>query len=132
MHPVVRLTGAWLSVAICASGIFVASSLSHPPMASTWDLPHLDKFYHTIAYSGLAFVLVRALCLTCATRPITPLILSAAVLTITYGVFDEFHQAFTPNRVVSLYDLLADAAGAGIGAVTWLWAQRRWPTSVVS
>jgi VanZ family protein len=124
----VRLTGVWLLVVIYASGIFVASSLSRPPMVSTWDLPHLDKFYHVMAYSGLAFVLMRALCFTCATRPITPLIFSAAVMTIVYGGFDELHQAFTPNRVMSLYDLLADAAGAGVGAATWLWGRRHRPT----
>ena len=130
MHPLVRLTGTWLLVAVYASGIFVASSLSHPPMAATWDLPHLDKLYHTIAYSGLAFVLIRALHLTCATRPITPLFFSAAVMTIIYGACDEFHQAFIPERVMSLYDLLADATGASVVASVWLNVQRRRPVLV--
>jgi VanZ family protein len=132
MHFMARLTGPWLLVAICASGIFIASSLSQPPMVSTWDLPHLDKLYHAIAYSALTFALIRALYFTCATRPITPLLFSAAVMTVVYGVFDECHQAFTPYRVMSLYDLLADATGAGIGVATWLWAQRRRPASVKS
>jgi VanZ family protein len=132
MHFMARLTGPWLLVAICASGIFIASSLSQPPMVSTWDLPHIDKVYHVIAYSALTFALIRALHFTCATRPITPLLFSAAVMTVVYGVFDECHQAFTPYRVMSLYDLLADATGAGVGVATWLWAQRRRPASVKS
>ena len=68
MHFLIRLTGAWLLVALYAGGIFVASSLSHPPMISAWELPHLDKLYHLIAYSGLTFVLIRALSVSCASR----------------------------------------------------------------
>jgi VanZ family protein len=53
-------------------------------------------------------------------------------MAIIYGAFDEFHQAFTPNRMMSVYDLLADATGTGIGAGVWLWVQQRWPTWVKS
>jgi VanZ family protein len=132
MSLLFRPSGAWLLVAFYAGGIFVASSLSHPPIISAWNLSHLDKLYHIIAYGGLTFVLIRALCITCTTRLPTSLVLWAAAMTIAYGTLDEFHQAFTPKRVMSLYDLLADATGAGIGAGVWLWAQRRWPTWVKS
>jgi VanZ family protein len=132
MSLLFRPSGAWLLVAFYAGGIFVASSLSHPPIVSTWNLPHLDKLYHIIAYGGLTFVLIRALCITCATRPSTSLVLWAAAMAIVYGALDEFHQAFTPKRMMSVYDLLADATGAGIGAGVWRWAQRRWPTWVKS
>jgi VanZ family protein len=127
MHFPLRLTSAWVLVAFYAGGIFMASSLSHPPIVATWDLPHLDKFYHIIEYGGLTLVLIRALCLTCATRLSTSLVIWAAVLAVGYGALDEFHQAFTPERVMSTYDLLADAAGAGLVAGGWSLAQRRWP-----
>jgi VanZ family protein len=130
MRPLIRLTGAWLLVAFYAGGIFVVSSLSHPPVISAWELPHLDKLYHLIAYSGLTFVLIRALSVTCASRPSTSIVVWAIVMAIIYGAFDEFHQAFTPNRMMSVYDLLADATGTGIGAGVWLWVQQRWPTGV--
>ncbi len=132
MHYPLRLTSAWILVALYAGGIFVASSLSHPPMVSTWELPHLDKLCHMIAYGGLTLVLIRALRLTCAARPSASLVFWAALLAVIYGATDELHQAFTPARAMSAYDLLADATGAGIAAGVWLWVQRRWPTLVKS
>jgi VanZ family protein len=132
MHHLFRLTSAWILVALYAGGIFVASSLSHPPLVLTWELPHLDKLYHMIAYGGLTLVLIRALCLTCATRPSISVVLWAAFLAVIYGASDELHQTFTPGRAMSLYDLLADATGASIVAGVWLWVQRRWPMWVKS
>jgi VanZ family protein len=113
-------------VGLYVSGIFVLSSLSQPPSVSTWDPPHIDKLYHTLEYGGLTFVLIRALCLTCATRASTSIAFWAVVLVIAYGASDEFHQAFTPDRTMSLYDVLADATGAGVVASVWLWVVRRW------
>jgi VanZ family protein len=113
---------------VYASGIFVLSSLSQPPSVPSWEPPHFDKLCHLLEYGGLTFVLMRALRLTYATRSSTSLALWAVVLAIVYGVLDEFHQAFTPDRTMSALDLLADATGAGLVASTWLWVQRRWPT----
>jgi VanZ family protein len=130
MHSLLRLTSAWMPVGLYASGIFVLSSLSHPPMAPS--LPHLDKLYHILEYGGLMFLLIRALSLSCATRPSTSFALWAAILAIVYGASDEFHQAFTPDRMVSGYDLLADATGASVVASVWLRLRRRRPVLVKS
>lgn len=132
MHSLLRLTSAWMLVGLYASGIFVLSSLSHPPMVPSWELPHLDKLYHILEYGGLTFLLIRALSLSCATRPSTSLALWAIILTIVYGASDEFHQAFTPERMVSVYDLLADAIGASVVTGVWLCLQRRRPVRVKS
>ena len=107
-------------VGLYAGGIFVLSSLSHPPVISSWDLPHLDKLYHLLTYSGLTYVLIRAQYLSCPARPSVSLVVWAAILVIGYGALDEFHQAFTPARVMSLYDLLADAMGASMVASVWV------------
>ena len=132
MHSLLRLTSAWLLVGLYASGIFVLSSLSHPPMVPAWESPHLDKLYHILEYGGLTFLLIRALSLSCAARPSSSLALWAAALAIAYGASDELHQAFTPERTVSVYDLLADATGAGVAAGVWLRRQRRRPVLVKS
>lgn len=125
MRPRPRLIAAWMLVGLSAGGIFVLSSLSNLPLVSTWDLPHLDKLYHTLEYSGLTFLLIRALCLTCPTCPATTLSLWGVVLAVSYGSLDEFHQAFTPGRMMSLLDIFADAAGASVAASMWPFMQRR-------
>jgi VanZ family protein len=132
MPPRLRVISAWMLVGLYAGGIFVLSSLSHPPLVSAWDLPHLDKLYHAIEYGGLTFVLILALCLTCAARTSTGIVLKAAVLAIAYGALDELHQAFTPHRTMSVYDLVANATGAGVVALAWLSVRRRWPLLVAS
>jgi VanZ family protein len=118
-----------MTVGLYAGGIFVLSSLSSAdlPLVSIWDQPHFDKFYHTLEYGGLTFVLMRALCLTYVTRPSTSLALWATGLAMMYGALDEFHQAFTADRTISLYDFLADMTGASVVASAWLWVQRYWP-----
>jgi VanZ family protein len=132
MPSLLRLTGARMLVGLYACGIFVLSSLSHPPMVPAWELPHLDKLYHILAYGGLTFLLIRALSLSYATPPCTSLALWAVILAIVYGASDEFHQAFTPDRMVSVYDLLADAMGASVVASVWLRLRRRRPVLVKS
>ncbi len=132
MHHLLRLTCAWMLVGLYAGGIFVLSSWSHLPSVSTWDLPHIDQLYHTLEYGGLTFVLICALCLTCAIHLSTSIAFWATVLVIEYGASDEFHQSFTRDRMMSLSDLLADATGAGAVASGWLWVQRRWPMLVKS
>ena len=48
----------------------------------------------------------------------------ALVLSVFYGLTDEFHQMFVPGRVADLFDLLADAGGAIIGLfVVWAWSR---------
>ncbi len=132
MQAVLRSTGAWLLVALYAGGISIGSSLSHPPLISTFDLPYFDKLCHFIEFAGLTFLLIRALSLTYATRASTSLAIWAAIMVVLYGASDELHQAFTPSRVMSGYDLLADTTAAGVVAGVWLWARRRWPTVVKS
>ena len=130
MQSLLRFTGAWILVAFYTAGISIGSSLSHPPLVSTVDLPYFDKLCHFTEYGGLTFLLIRALSLTYATRASTLLAMWAAILVVLYGASDELHQAFTPNRVMSGYDLLADATAAGVVAGVWLWAQRCWPMAV--
>jgi VanZ family protein len=130
MQSLRRYRGAWLLVALYAGGISIGSSLSHPPSLSSVDLPYFDKLCHFTEYAGLTLLLIRALSLTYATRSPTALALWAATLVVFYGASDELHQAFTPKRVMSAYDLLADATGAGVVAGVWLWARHRRPTAV--
>lgn len=38
-----------------------------------------------------------------------------AVITVLYGISDEFHQSFIPTREAGVRDVLADTAGAVVG-----------------
>jgi VanZ family protein len=129
MHSVLRLIGAWLLVALYAGGIALASSLSHPPVTFALAVPHVDKLCHFVQFAGLTFLLIRALSSTYTSRAAVSLAIWAALLVALYGASDEIHQAFRPNRVMSGYDLLADAAAAGVVAGGWLWLRRRRSTA---
>jgi len=69
MYALLRLTCAGMLVGLYTGGMSVISSLSHPPVASSWDLLHLDKRYHFLTYGSLMFVLMRALCLSGVSGP---------------------------------------------------------------
>ena len=45
-------------------------------------------------------------------------------ITISYGIFDEFHQMFIPGRYGSLSDILLNVIGACIGTTLFLSFQR--------
>ena len=50
------------------------------------------------------------------------------MLTVTYGIVDEWHQASTPGREADPFDVLIDLLGA-LGAVSLWWGARgpgRW------
>jgi VanZ family protein len=119
-------------VALYAGGIAFASSMSHPPVMSSLHFPHVDKLCHFIEFGGLTLLLIRALSLTYATHAPASLAISAAIIVVLYGALDEVHQAFTPNRLMSGYDFMANSTAAGMVAGGWLWARRRWATVVKS
>ena len=107
----------WLPVVIYAAGIFIVSSLSHPPMPPGLS----DKSDHGAAYAGLALLIVRALAGAEWTGVTAAACLAAIALASLYGASDELHQLFVPGRTADLHDLLADAMGATLAvAAAWL------------
>lgn len=65
-----------------------------------------DKVAHAGAYGVLGALLTVA-----TGRPWLAVLISAL-----FGVSDEFHQSFVPQRAADVYDVLADTIGATIGA----------------
>ncbi len=100
-------------VAYCGL-IFFLSAQSHfdfaPP--GLWDF---DKVIHMAEYGVLGALLLRA-----TRRPALSLLIAGL-----YGVSDEVHQRFVSGRSSSVYDALADVAGAGLVCGLWYWRQRR-------
>jgi VanZ family protein len=90
------------------AGIFVASSVSEPPMPTQVS----DVSLHSVAYFGLTLLLIRALAVN-RWSGVTALTLAAAwVIAAAYGMTDEWHQSFVPNRQADLRDVIANASGA--------------------
>ena len=105
----------WFPVFAYSGIIFWASS--QPPGAA---LPWLfaDKFLHLAEYSALGFLVARALegdLGLVAAR----LIMYAFLFSFLYGVSDEWHQSFVPERFPSVTDVLLNRVGVWLA--TWWW-----------
>ena len=103
--------------------------LSHQPgnSLSLPKIPGADKLVHMIAYSVLAGAVFVAWSEQRKDRNPLALILFTFVFCFFYGISDEFHQSFIPGRTASVYDLLADCAGAAITCTFWA----RWRKKVI-
>ena len=93
--------------------------LSHQPSLPVpdWQLPHLDKLLHFLAYTVLGALAYRA-----APGTGTRRLLIAVTVGWLFGVSDELHQAVVPGRDASALDWIADALGAVMGS----YAMVRW------
>jgi VanZ family protein len=89
-----------------------------------------DKSSHSLAYTFLGVLIVRARAGGLPARITARDAFVAVLLTTAYGVSDEIHQMYVPGRSADVYDLYADAIGGGIGAFCcWLWGiiSPSWP-----
>jgi VanZ family protein len=116
----VRRTLLWLPPLVYMAIIFYLSAQSNPlpeVTAHVWD-----KLLHTGEYGGLAFLLARALKgegLSWVAALVTALLVASA-----YGVSDEYHQSFVPNRDSTVYDWMADTTGGVLGAAAYALVRR--------
>lgn len=118
-NPDYHWVAYWFPVVAYAGVIYYFSSLPHPEE----KLPRLlldnvgDKLLHLTEYAVLSALCYRALRWAAwpgAARHTLVLAIAAASF---YGVTDEVHQAFVPNRESSLFDWMADTVGAVVGAI---------------
>ena len=127
---------AWLPAVLWAAVIFGLSSISGdrlPPV----DLPSADKLAHLLVYAVLGALVLRGVD---RGRPpgakakakakgeakelrARDFVVAIAVTTL-YGVSDEIHQRWTPNRSPDWHDVVADALGAALGSLALVAA--RW------
>lgn len=98
-----------------AAAIVFASSQSQVPGVGA---PGGDKVVHFVAFGFLATLTVRLL---------PPSRAWLAVLAVSlFGATDEWHQSFTPGRMMDWADWVADTAGALVAAVAYTrWAAYR-------
>jgi VanZ family protein len=99
--------------------IFAASSVSRVPEIARGVN---DKTAHILEYAGLGVVTMRALARGAWAGVGLRAVLGTLLIAVAYGLSDELHQLFVPNRQFDVHDLAADAIGAGAAAVVvWTW-----------
>jgi VanZ family protein len=116
----------WLPVLLYAGLIFSLSALPHPEdlVPSIFKLLG-DKVLHAIEYGVLGILFYRAFRHAAGNWGRQYALALAILAASLYGLSDEIHQAFTPNRVSSGWDLLADVIGATLAGAGWHWNTKR-------
>lgn len=120
-----RRIGRWAwalgPVALYAGLIVYLSSRSSLPSVRV-----SDKLLHFVEYAALAFLITRAFMLLRPSASSRRATLLAIALATAFGLSDELHQRFVPNRDASYLDLVADFLGSVTGAMIYAaWADLR-------
>lgn len=114
-----------ISFIICACLIFFLSAQSKLP-TPVRPFFGLDKLFHAIAFGAFAFTLSFWFKRERWAENCLKYTLLVVGMTALYGLSDEIHQYFVPNRSSSVYDLLADIAGACLAAGLRLLLLKNW------
>ena len=113
----VRIIAFWFPVIGCMGWIFYTSSIPGtdiPPL-----FPYQDIVYHGITFLILAYFFARALKNTYSKISARQLVIVTFLFGMMYGISDELHQVFTPNRTASGFDVFIDSIGTFIGGLIW-------------
>lgn len=114
-----RQSWLWGPVVLYMAALFVLSSQPVLPGASLTS----DWAQHGVAYAGLAVVTLRATAGGRWSGVGAGALVAAWVIAALYGVSDEVHQSFVPERMADVRDIVADAVGAAIGlGAAWAWS----------
>ena len=114
----------WAPVLIYAAIIFYLSSLPSVWLPMEGEIQRFDPerlAFHIVEYSILGYLLLRALVNTDSFRSngftYVQILLLAVFLGSLYGMTDELHQHFVPNRTPSLVDWFGDTLGSLVGSI---------------
>jgi VanZ family protein len=122
----VRLLYLWGPVLAHMGLIFVASSRS-----DTSAVPSVisDKVVHFAVYALLGALILRAVARGRRSGVTWSAVVVSIVIATLYGISDEWHQSFVPNRTADAMDVVADLIGASAGAISTAFTARRTRTS---
>jgi VanZ family protein len=106
-----------------AVAIFVVSSFPNPPDAGggewKYEVAHVIEY---LVFGALAFGALRTYL---SAQPVAVVVLAAWAVSVLYGMSDELHQSFVPNRDSNWLDVGLDAVGGGIGVAVAAWFRDR-------
>jgi VanZ family protein len=86
----------------------------HPPKAF-----YADKFIHFFVYAFLGLLIIRAFTTLPIREHMVFLIIISIFLSTLYGLSDEIHQCFVPNRCADAKDIYADLLGSAFGVYAY-------------
>ena len=114
----------WAPVILYAALIYSLSANSfHFSWFRNAQKNHTDWLAHVVEYGVFGALICRALgAQDVFKRSAGRLFITAALAGVLYGVSDEFHQKFVPERDSSPYDVAADGIGTALGA--WIWLKK--------
>lgn len=123
--PLQKIFRFWFPVILYSAIIYYGSSLSLKKAPAPF--PFFDKILHLWEYIPFGFLTGRALFHTKSKAlTVRELIKWAVLLSLLYGLSDEFHQFFVPGRESCLSDALADMLGGALGAWIFVsWQKKR-------
>ena len=108
-----KIASLWLPPLVWALIIFKFSSGVIPQVSSLfWPNFAFMKAAHIFFFSVLAILLYRSLRGSGISRKKSAI--WAVIMTILYGVSDEFHQIFTQGREARIRDVIFDGVGASL------------------
>jgi len=116
----------WFPPLFVMAVIFYFSSRSSLPQAQgEWVDAFLKKLAHIAEYTLLFLLLVRAWKWTLhnwkrLSHSVESAWWAALLTTLVYGISDELHQAFVPNRHAKPTDVLIDVAVPFLLCLLWL------------
>lgn len=96
-----------------AAVIFTFSSIPNPPDAGGGDWRY--ELAHVFEYAVFGALAILTLRTWRPTQPLPTLALAAWAFSVLYGMSDEFHQSFVPNRDANWLDVCFDSLGAALG-----------------
>jgi VanZ family protein len=84
--------------------------------------PNIQNLLHIPVFGLLSYLWLRAFCT--AKRPFIFCWTSAFLITIVFGMVDEFHQMYVPGRYAGLLDIILNTLGAGLGITAFTFHRR--------
>lgn len=105
----------WVPLYAYGALIFYMSSIPKP--LPSLSIPYFDKSLHVIEYSIFGLLAARAFRYSTRHSFQENFKILAILLTMIYGISDEFHQLFVPMRQFSIFDMIADGIGGIIGTI---------------
>jgi VanZ family protein len=92
----------------------MSSDTTPPKWELPWQIEGLDKVLHAAVYAVLAAIVSVGIWRSGKPVSLWAQCFVPVLFAALYGLSDEIHQLYVPNRNFDIGDLLADTAGATI------------------